>query len=186
MRVSKSFRPFLAVLLVVLGTAAILWLMGRPLTYKGGLIELWGPVGAKQSQMLLDWYSASHVVHGFLFYGLLHLVAKRWKPGEKLLAATLVEAAWEIVENSPVIINRYREATIALGYRGDSVLNSVSDIALMVAGFLIAARVPVWASVMIVLVLELIPLAIIRDNLTLNIWMLLSPDASVRAWQAGA
>jgi hypothetical protein len=141
---------------------------------QGGLIELWGPAGPKQSQMLLDWYSASHLVHGFLFYGLLHLVAKRWKPGERLLAATLVEAAWEIVENSPVIIDRYREATIALGYRGDTVLNSVSDIAMMIAGFLVAARVPVWASVMIVLVLELVPLAIIRDNLTLNVWMLLS------------
>ena len=106
----KNLRPALATLLVVIGAAAILWLMGRPLTYRGGLIELWGPAGAKQSQMLLDWYSASHIVHGFLFYGLLHLAAKRWKPGQRLLAATLVEAAWEIVENSPVIIDRYREA----------------------------------------------------------------------------
>lgn len=186
MRVSKKARPFLATALVVLCAAAILWLMGRPLTYKGGLIELWGLAGAKQSQMILDWYSASHIVHGFLFYGLLHLVAKRWQPGQKLLAATLVEAAWEIVENSPVIIDRYREATIALGYRGDSVLNSVSDIAMMIVGFLLAMRVPVWASVMIVLVLELVPLAIIRDNLTLNVWMLLSPNEAIRAWQAGA
>ena len=183
---SKNLRPVVATLLVVAGAAAILWLMGRPLTYKGGLIELWGPVGAKQSQMLFDWYSASHIVHGFLFYAVLHVVAKRWKPGERLLAATLVEAAWEIVENSPVIIDRYREATIALGYSGDSVLNSVSDIVMMIAGFLVAARVPVWASVMIVLVLELVPLAIIRDNLTLNVWMLLSPSDAVRAWQAGA
>jgi hypothetical protein len=182
----KKLRPALATLLVVLAAAAILWLMGRPLTYRGGLIELWGPTGAKQSQMLLDWYSASHIVHGFLFYGLLHLLAKRWKTGQRLLAATLVEVAWEIVENSPVIIDRYREATITLGYRGDTVLNSVSDIAMMIAGFLVAARVPVWASVMIVLVLELVPLAIIRDNLTLNVWMLLSPNDAVRAWQAGA
>jgi hypothetical protein len=136
--------------------------------------------------MLLDWYSASHLVHGFLFYALLHLAAKRRKPGERLLVATLVEASWEIVENSPVIIDRYREATIALGYRGDTVLNSVSDMAMMIAGFLVAARVPVWASVMIVLVLELVPLAIIRDNLTLNLWMLLSPNEAVRSWQAGA
>lgn len=182
----KNARPIVAVLLIVVGAAAILWLMGRPLTYKGGLIELWGPVRAKQSQMLLDWYSASHIVHGFLFYGLLHLVAKRRKPGERLLAATLVEAAWEIVENSPVIINRYREVTIALGYRGDTVVNSVSDIAMMILGFLTAGRVPVWASVMIVLVLELIPLAIIRDNLTLNVWMLLAPNEAIRGWQAGA
>jgi hypothetical protein len=185
-RVKKNVRPIVAVLLTVVGAAAILWLMGRPLTYRGGLIELWGLVGRKQSQMLFDWYSASHIVHGFLFYGLLHLAAKRRKPGDRLLAATLVEAAWEIVENSPVIINRYREATIALGYRGDTVVNSISDIALMIAGFLTAGRVPVWASVMIVLVLELIPLAIIRDNLTLNVWMLLAPNDAIRGWQAGA
>nr|WP_300975510.1 DUF2585 family protein [Sphingomonas sp. LHG3406-1] len=160
--------------------------MGRPLLYKGGLIELWGPVGPKQSQMLFDWYTASHIVHGFLFYAILHLVAKRWKPESRLLAATAVESAWEIVENSPVIIDRYREATIALGYTGDSILNSVSDIVVMVVGFLVARKVPVWASVMIVLVLELVPLAIIRDNLTLNVWMLLAPNDALRSWQAGA
>jgi hypothetical protein len=185
-RVSKKLRPGVTTALVIAAASAILWLMGRPLTYQGGLIELWGPAGPKQSQMLLDWYSASHLVHGFLFYALLHLAAKRRKPGERLLVATLVEASWEIVENSPVIIDRYREATIALGYRGDTVLNSVSDMAMMIAGFLVAARVPVWASVMIVLVLELVPLAIIRDNLTLNLWMLLSPNEAVRSWQAGA
>lgn len=182
----KSLRPLAATLLVIAATAAILWLMGRPPLYKGGLIELWGPVGPKQSQMLFDWYSASHLVHGFLFYAVLHVAAKRWKLENRLLAATMVEAAWEIVENSPVIIDRYREATIALGYTGDSILNSVSDIVLMVIGFLVARRVPVWASVMIVLVLELVPLAIIRDNLTLNVWMLLAPNDALRAWQAGA
>jgi hypothetical protein len=186
MRVSKTVRPVVVILLAVAGAAAILWLMGRPLTHRGGLIELWGPVGRKQSQMLLDWYSASHIVHGFLFYALLHVAAKRAKPGDRLLAATLVEAAWEIVENSPVIINRYREATIALGYRGDTVLNSISDIGMIIVGFLVAGRVPVWASVMIVLVLELVPLAIIRDNLTLNVWMLLAPNDAIRSWQAGA
>jgi hypothetical protein len=108
----------------------------------------------------------------------------KWE--QKLLVATMVEAAWEIVENSPVIIDRYREATIAIGYSGDTILNSVSDILMMVIGFLVARRVPVWASVMIVLVLELVPLAIIRDNLTLNVWMLLAPNEALRVWQAGA
>ena len=182
---NKNLRTVAAILLVVAGAAAILWLMGRPLLYPGRLIELWGPEGRKQSQMLFDWYSASHLVHGFLFYAVLHLLARRRKPGERLLAATLLEAAWELVENSPVIIDRYREATIALGYSGDTVLNSVSDIAMMIAGFLIAQRVPVWASVMIVLVLDLVPLAIIRDNLTLNVWMLLAPNEAVRSWQGG-
>ncbi|GLR47895.1 UPF0314 protein [Sphingomonas astaxanthinifaciens DSM 22298] len=183
---NKNVRPLLAALCVVLGTAAILWLMGRPPLYKGGLIQLWGPVGPKQSQMIFDWYSASHIIHGFLFYAILHTIGRPKKPEQRLLLATIVESAWELVENSPVIINRYREATIALGYRGDSILNSVSDILLMIAGFLLAKRLPVWASVMIVLVLELVPLAIIRDNLTLNIWMLVAPNDAIRHWQAGA
>ncbi len=181
-----SARPLLVALSVVIAAAAILWLMGRPPLYKGGLIELWGPVGPKQSQMIADWYSASHLVHGFLFYGLLYLAAKKMKWERRLVLATIVESAWELVENSPVIINRYREATIALGYNGDTILNSVSDIVMMGIGFLVARRVPVWASVMIVLVLELVPLAIIRDNLTLNVWMLLAPNDALRAWQGGA
>ena len=181
----SSARPLLGALLVLLAAAAILFLMGRPPLHSSGAITLWGS-GSRQSQMLMDWYSASHLVHGFLFYGLLHLVAPRMKWEGKLLAATLVEAAWEVVENSPVIIDRYREATIAIGYRGDTILNSVSDILMMVVGFLLARKLPVWGSVMIVLVLELVPLAIIRDNLTLNVWMLLAPSDALRAWQAGA
>ncbi len=181
----SSVRPLGAALLVVVAAAAILWLMGRPLLHASGTIALWGS-GSRQSQMLLDWYSASHLVHGFLFYGLLHLVMRRAKWEQRLLVATLVEAAWELVENSPVIIDRYREATIAMGYTGDTILNSVSDILMMAIGFLVARRVPVWLSVMIVLVLELVPLAIIRDNLTLNVWMLLHPTEAVRDWQAGA
>jgi hypothetical protein len=184
-RVKSSARPLLGVLLAILAAAAILFLMGRPPLHSSGAITLWG-AGSRQSQMLTDWYSASHLVHGFLFYGFLHLVAKRMKWEQKLLAATLIEAAWEIVENSPVIIDRYREATIAIGYSGDTILNSVSDIVMMVIGFLVARKVPVWASVMIVLVLELVPLAIIRDNLTLNVWMLLAPNEALRSWQAGA
>jgi len=176
----------MAALGIVIGAAAILWLMGRPAICTCGTIELWGSAGSKQSQMLVDWYSLSHLVHGFLFYGILHLAARKVKWERRLLFATLVEAAWELVENSPVIINRYREATIALGYSGDSILNSVSDILMMVVGFLLARRLPVWLSVLVVVVLELVPLAIIRDNLTLNIWMLLSPDDAIRTWQARA
>jgi hypothetical protein len=135
--------------------------------------------------MLADWYSASHIVHGFLFYGALHLAARRWSVERRFLIAVLIEASWEIIENTPAVIDRYREATIALGYSGDSIVNNVSDIAMMAIGFLAARRFPVWASIAIVLVLELIPLLVIRDNLTLNIWMLLAPNDSIRAWQAG-
>jgi len=175
-----------ASLLVLLATAVILWLMGRPPICTCGRIELWGDVGPQQSQMLLDWYSFSHVIHGILFYAAGALLLKKLPVERRLLTATLLESAWELVENSPVIINRYREATIALGYRGDSILNSVSDILLMGLGFWLARRLPVWATVMLVVILELIPLAIIRDNLTLNIWMLLAPNHAVRHWQGGA
>ena len=136
--------------------------------------------------MLADWYSPSHLVHGFLFYAALWLIAGRWPVEWRFLGALLVEAAWEVIENTPMVIDRYREATTAIGYTGDSVINSLSDIAMMALGFLAARRLPLWASVIVVLVLELIPLLIIRDNLTLNVWMLLAPNDAIRAWQGGA
>ena len=181
----SSSRPLLAALLLVLAAAAILWLMGRPPICSCGRIEWWGAVGPEQSQMLADWYSFSHVIHGILFYALFALVLKKVPVERRFLYATALEAAWELIENSPVIINRYREATIALGYTGDSILNSVSDILMMGLGFWLARKLPVWASVVLVIVLELIPLHVIRDNLTLNVWMLVAPNEAVRAWQGG-
>lgn len=175
-------------LFLILGTlalaGAILWAMGRPPICRCGTIELWGEVGPSQSQMLADWYSPSHIIHGFLFYALL-----RWLwPGAALerrfMAALAIEALWEIAENSPAIIDRYREATMALGYTGDSILNSASDIAMMALGFLAARRLPVWASILAVVVLELAPLIAIRDNLMLNIIMLLSPVDAIMDWQS--
>jgi hypothetical protein len=135
--------------------------------------------------MLADWYSPSHVVHGLLFYALLWLVARQRPVEQRFTAALLVESAWEVIENTPWIIDRYRETTAALGYTGDSVINSLADIGMMAAGFLAARKLPVWASVLLVLALELIPLIVIRDNLTLIVWMLLWPTDWVRAWQAG-
>jgi hypothetical protein len=149
-------------------------------------VDLWGSVGPKQSQMLADWYSPSHLVHGFLFYGALHLAARRWTIERRFLVALFIEAAWEVIENTPAVIDRYRESTIALGYVGDSILNNMSDIAMMAVGFLAARRLPLWASVAIVLVLELIPLLVIRDNLFLNVWMLLAPNQAMLDWQSGA
>ncbi len=174
-----------AALMLFLTAAAILLAMGRSPICSCGTVALWGRVGPEQSQMLADWYSPSHIVHGLLFYGLLQLAAPRWPVGPRFLVALLVEAAWEIAENTPMIIDRYREATIALGYTGDSIVNSLSDIAMMAAGFLAARKLPVWASVALVLALEIVPLIAIRDNLTLNVWMLLAPNDAVRAWQAG-
>lgn len=170
---------------VLAATILILLALGRPPICSCGAVELWGEVGPRQSQMLADWYSASHIVHGFLFYFALRIAAPRWPFERRFLAALLVEAAWEIVENTPLIIDRYREATIALGYSGDTILNSVSDILMMALGFLTARRLPWWTSVLIVIALEVIPLFAIRDNLTLNVLMLLAPNDAVREWQAG-
>lgn len=184
---SRSSRSaaILAFAAVLIAAVAILLAMGRPAICDCGAVRLWGAVGPEQSQMLADWYSASHIVHGFLFYAALHLVARRWPIERRFLSALLVEAAWEIVENMPLIIDRYREATIALGYTGDTVLNSASDIAMMALGFLAARKLPLWASIALVAALELVPLAAIRDNLTLNVLMLVAPSDAVRAWQAG-
>ncbi len=181
-------RPWLAPLLLVLAAAAILLAMGRPPICTCGRVTLWvwSSTSPETSQMLADWYSASHIVHGFLFFGLLWLAACRLPVATRLLIAILIESAWEIAENSPIIINRYRSATAAVGYSGDSVLNSVSDIVMMIIGFLLARRLPLWAGVAVVVLLELVPLFVIRDNLTLNIIMLLHPIDAIRIWQAGA
>ena len=179
-------RHSVAAALIILATVAILVAMGRPPICTCGTVALWGPVGPTQSQMLADWYSPSHFIHGLLFYALLWRLAPRAAPGQRFTIALLVEAAWEVLENTPLIIDRYREATMALGYSGDSILNSMSDIAMMALGYLAARRLPVWASVALAVGLELLTLAVIRDNLALNVWMLLAPNRAILDWQAGA
>jgi uncharacterized protein DUF2585 len=175
-----------AAFLVIAAAAAIELAMGRHPICTCGAIRLW--VGARDSpetsQMLADWYSLSHVVHGLLFYAALWLVARRWPAQQRFLAALLIEAGWEVIENTPFIIDRYRETTAALGYSGDSVINSMSDILMMCVGFLAARKLPVRASVVLVVALELLPLFVIRDNLTLNVWNLVAPDPAIAAWQS--
>ena len=186
MGAKQRLAPIFILAAVLAATMAIMLAMGRPPICTCGTIEIWGEVGPKQSQMLADWYSPSHIVHGFIFYALLAWLLPKATIERRLLLALLVEAAWEIAENTPMVIDRYRDATIALGYSGDSILNSLSDVMMMALGFLAARRMPTWASVIIVLLLELVPLAVIRDNLTLNIWMLLAPTDAIRAWQGAA
>jgi hypothetical protein len=179
-------RAAILSILVVAAAAALLLIMGRPPICTCGRIELWGAVGPAQSQMLADWYSLSHVVHGLLFYAFLWLVARGWTVERRFLAALLIECAWEVIENTPFVIDRYREATAALSYTGDSILNSLSDVGMMALGFLAARKLPVWATAALLLLLELVPLFVIRDNLTLNVWMLLAPNEAILDWQSGA
>jgi len=172
---------------IVAAAALILHAMGQPLMCRCGTVRLWqGDVmSAENSQQLADWYSLSHLIHGLLFYALLWLLLPQRPLGLRALIAIVIESGWELLENSPMIIDRYREATIALGYRGDSVLNSVSDIVFMLIGFGLAARLPVAASVALGILLEFVAAYMIRDNLTLNIIMLIWPIDAIRTWQAG-
>ena len=175
----------LATLVIVVATAAIELWMGR---------LLWGPDGqfgwletdiwsSALSQRVVDPYSFSHVIHGLLFYALFWIVARQRPLGGRFLGAVLLESGWEVLENTPFIINRYREVTVSLGYVGDSVLNSLSDILMMAIGFALAVRLTVRWSVAIAVILELGMLAVYRDNLTLNIIMLLYPSEAIRTWQ---
>lgn len=172
--------------LIIAAAAAIELAMGRHPICTCGTIELW--VGRrdspKTSQMLADWYSPSHIVHGLLFYALLWRLMKRSPLSLRFLIALIAEVSWEVIENSPMVIERYRQTAAALGYSGDSVLNSVSDMLMMCVGFLAARKLPVWGSVLLLIGLEVVPLLVIRDNLTLNIWNLLAPNSAIQAWQA--
>jgi Protein of unknown function (DUF2585) len=184
----RDIRPVHWVIVggILLLMAAALLAAGRSPICICGYVDLFHPkLDAGNSQHIADWYTLSHIIHGFLFYVAGLIVLKRRPPGERLILAVFIEAAWEVFENSPMVIDRYRAATIALGYTGDSIINSVSDVAFMALGFAFARRAPVWVTVAVAIAFELIALAAIRDNLTLNILMLVAPVDAIKAWQAG-
>ncbi len=185
--VFRGARWLALTLLLVVAQAAILYAIGQPPICECGRIVLWqGDVtGPENSQQVTDWYTPSHVIHGFLFYALARLLLRRAPLSARLLLAVAIEVAWELAENSPPVIERYRQQALAQSYVGDSILNSVMDTVAMAAGFLLARLLPVGATVGLALALEVAVAWAIRDNLTLNVIQLIHPIEAVSRWQTG-
>ena len=184
----KKFAPFFPAACVVAFVATIEFIQGRLVICKCGYVKLWEGVvnGADNSQHIADWYSLSHIIHGFIFFGITWLLVRNWSLANRLVACTIGEGGWELLENSTFIINRYREGTISLDYFGDSIVNSTSDIGFMIVGFFIASKLPWKITLAAAIAMELLALYVIRDNLLLNVIMLLYPLETIKNWQAGA
>jgi len=178
----------LCVALLIFIQAFIEFSMGRLAICKCGYVLLWynNTNGHGNSQHLFDWYSFSHIIHGVLFYGILWLFARRLPVKTRFLLAVLMECAWEVFENSPFVIDRYRTATFAFDYYGDSIINSVFDVFSMCLGFILSRKLPVKLTITLVIVLELFTVYMVRDNLTLNFITLIHPIEFVADWQAAA
>jgi Protein of unknown function (DUF2585) len=177
---------YLAVPAIIVLQALVLYAVGRVPICACGTVKLWhGAVqSSENSQHIFDWYTLTHVVHGFGFYFLTWLAFRDAPFVLRLAVAVLIEGAWEVIENTDFVINRYRTGTIALDYFGDSIINSVADTVSMIAGFVLAARLPVRNTIAAAITLELTLAYLIRDNLTLNIIMLVHPLDVIKAWQS--
>ena len=181
-------KYIIASIIIVVLAVIVLFSMGRIPFCKCGVISIWSSdvMSSEQSQQFADPYTFTHIIHGIIFYFLLWLLlGKRLSPLQRFALAIGIESAWEILENTDYVINRYREATISLDYYGDSIFNSVGDIIAMTIGFISAWKFPRKVTVGIVIVIELLLLYFIHDNLTINIIMLIHPISAIKTWQAG-
>jgi len=199
MKILKKYKYYILICITTILTISALLYEGHTFLSQSGKIYLWmGDLsGSEVSQHLSDWYSPSHFIHGIIFFFLLsyifgkfktppNLPYKQGRNSVMLLLAIIIESAWEILENSPIIINRYREGALAAGYFGDSILNSLSDLSFMTLGFFFAKKFGWKISFIVLIILELVTLYFIRDNLALNIIMLLHPFESISNWQIGS
>jgi hypothetical protein len=187
MRDTKTNRRIYIVItgVIILIMSAVLYAMGRVPICDCGYVKLWHGVvvSSENSQHIFDWYTFTHISHGLFMYFLVSLAAKGMPVWKKLIIAVSLESAWEVLENTDMVINRYRAATISLDYFGDSIINSVGDVLAMIVGFWFAYRKPAWMSALLFVALEAFLAVMIRDNLTINIIMLISPIEAIKVWQ---
>lgn len=183
---SRRFASSAAALVVL--QALTLVLFGQPWIAADGTVKLWEGIvqSAGNSQHLADWYTFSHIIHGLLFYALLWRVFPRSSVAARLLVAMGIEIGWEILENTPIVIEAYRQQALAQGYTGDSIINSLSDTLAMAIGFFAAWRLPVAASIALAIFFELWVGYSIRDNLTLNVLNFAHQFEFIERWQAGS
>ncbi len=182
---AKTIKPFTTAITIVF--LAVIWLKAAGRCWLGpdnNLLIWYGEAnGPGTSQHFLDPYSFTHFLHGLVFFWFIVLILKNLDFYWRFTLAVAFESIWEIVENSPTIIERYREATIALGYNGDSIINSLSDILMCSIGFYTAAKIGGKKSLLLFILVELLLLVWIRDNLTLNVIMLIYPVEAIKTWQ---
>lgn len=187
-RLSRSPAGALALIAgILVVTGVLLAAMGRSLICSCGTLRLWqGEIlTAENSQHLTDWYSFSHLLHGLILYALLRLLAPHWTLNKRLVVAAMIAAGWELGENTPFLIERYREVTVSVNYHGDSVVNALSDVVAALAGFGLAAVLPVWGSVALFLGTEALTAWAARDGLVLSVLMVTAPLDALRDWQLG-
>lgn len=187
---NKNHLIIIAIVIILVLQAVVLYDLGHPLICDCGYVKIWDNVieGSENSQHIFDWYTLSHIIHGFIVYFLLWLAGLRkrgWSIGALFLMALLISAGWEMFENTQFVVARYQEATISSNYYGDSIINSLMDSVSMLFGFWLAWRLPVDMVIILAILMELTAAAVIHDNLILNIIMLAYPFQSILQWQTG-